>query len=69
MVISPDENGNFTGYPTSAGNLDFRMNINLGLKTGLPDAGIYFQADIAVQRDHVVKLYPIRIVWYGNCLL
>jgi len=45
MVISPDENGNFTGYPASVGNLDFRNHINLGLKTRLPGAGIYSPVD------------------------
>jgi len=36
MVISPDENGDFTGNPTSVGNLEFRMNINFDFKTRLP---------------------------------
>jgi len=69
MVISPDENGDFTGYTTSAGNLDFRMNLNLGLKTRLPDAGIYFPVDTETGRDPLVKIIPLQVVWYGNCLL
>jgi len=69
MVISPDENGDFTGYPAFVGNLDFRMNINHGLKTMLPDAGIYFPVDTKTGRDPLVKKISLQVVWYGNCLL
>jgi hypothetical protein len=33
------------------------------------DYGIYFQADIAVPSDHLVKLIRMRVGWYGNCLI
>jgi hypothetical protein len=68
MVISPDENGDFTGNPISVANPDFRMNINHGLKTRLPGAGIYFPVDTETGRDPLVKIIPLQVVWYGNCL-